>query len=333
METNEFFNKLLAKYDLGHLTDDPLLLPGGLLHESYKLTTSSGNYAVKLINPKTFSDEYALKAFEKESEMENLLAQAGISAVFPIVYDGSKMLEIEGRFFYLADWFDGIPLSIEEVTSFHCEKVAEQLPRFHNIDIKEVENNYVELNIDFDDYIKKCKEANLPISELLINNLELLKNTLSLCNKASLNIPNIQAICHNDYDLKNVLWNQDEFRIIDLEAVAYNNPYPEIINSALSWSGADNLRFDEEKFDIYLSTYFANSKLDLNINWIDIYDSNSRRLSWLEYNLKNALKNDLAKEDKDASILQIEKTINRIIYFNQIRENVLSNDKMKNNLD
>ena len=69
METNTFFQDLLNKYDLGDLLDTPILLPGGLLHESYKLSTSTGNYAVKLINPSVLKEEYALKEFEKESRM------------------------------------------------------------------------------------------------------------------------------------------------------------------------------------------------------------------------------------------------------------------------
>ena len=332
METNTFFNDLLTKYDLGHLVDDPILLPGGLLHESYKLTTSSGNYAVKLINPSVFKEEYALKAFEKESQMEDLLSNAGVCAVYPIAYDGSKMLEINGRYFYLADWFDGLPLSIDDVTETHCEKVAEQLARIHNIDFKETEKTYVPLEIDFDNYVKLCNEAGLPVSELLNDYLGMIKETLVRCNEAAKNVPCVQSLCHNDYDLKNVLWNNDQFRIIDLEAVAYNNPYKEIVSSALSWSGADDLCFDEKLFETYLNTYFASSRLDLKVNWIDIYDSNTRDLIWLQYNLDNALKDDISKEEKDAAILQINKTINRIVYFKNIRERVLSNDKMVNNL-
>ena len=119
------------------------------------------------------------------------------------------------------------------------------------------------------------------------------------------------------------------FRIIDLEAVGFNNPYREIMSSALSWSGADDLRFDEKMFDVYLDSYFRNSRLDLKINWADVYDAETGRLTWLEFNLDKALKEDASAEEKEAAIREINKTINRIICFDKIREAVLANEKLK----
>ena len=329
METNTFFQDLLNKYDLGDLLDTPILLPGGLLHESYKLSTSTGNYAVKLINPSVLKEEYALKEFEKESRMEDMLSKAGVNAVYPIAYDGNKMLEVNGRYFYLADWFDGMPLSIDDVTEYHCQAVAEQLARIHNIEVRETEKSSAVLDIDFDRYLERCQKASLPFAELLKENLELLKNTLSRCNQSISKVPSVLTFCHNDYDLKNVLWNKDQFRIIDLEAVGFNNPYREIMSSALSWSGADDLRFDEKMFDVYLDSYFRNSRLDLKINWADVYDAETGRLTWLEFNLDKALKEDASAEEKEAAIREINKTINRIICFDKIREAVLANEKLK----
>ena len=239
------------------------------------------------------------------------------------------MLEVNGRYFYLAAWFDGMPLSIDDVTEYHCQAVAEQLARIHNIEVRETEKSSAVLDIDFDRYLERCQKASLPFAELLNENLELLKNTLSRCNQSISKVPSVLTFCHNDYDLKNVLWNKDQFRIIDLEAVGFNNPYREIMSSALSWSGADDLRFDEKMFDVYLDSYFRNSRLDLKINWADVYDAETGRLTWLEFNLDKALKEDASAEEKEAAIREINKTINRIICFDKIREAVLANEKLK----
>ena len=101
------------------------------------------------------------------------------------------------------------------------------------------------------------------------------------------------------------------------------------MSSALSWSGADDLRFDEKMFDVYLDSYFRNSRLDLKINWADVYDAETGRLTWLEFNLDKALKEDASAEEKEAAIREINKTINRIICFDKIREAVLANEKLK----
>ena len=47
----------------------------------------------------------------------------------------------------------------------------------------------------------------------------------------------VKAICHNDMDSKNVLWIGDEFKLIDLECLRYSNPYLELFELALCWSG------------------------------------------------------------------------------------------------
>lgn len=324
METKAFFADLLNRYDLGELIDDPVMLPETLLYESCRLSTSSGNYVVKLIEKSVFKEESVLKFLEKESRIYDLFCKAGVCAVYPIAYDGRKMLEIDGRYFYLTEWFDGLPLGIDDVTGFHCEKAAEQLARIHNIDLKETKRTYTPLKIDFDHYAKQCVDEKLPISELLYDYLDLIKETLCRGNQAAKSIPSIHSLCHNDYGLKNVLWNNEQFRIIDLEAVDYSNPYQEIVNSALAWSGGDDFCFNEKLFYTYLNTYFKNTRLDSKINWADVYDSNTSRHAWLEHNLKNALKHGISKEEKETAVFQINKAINRIVYSKKIREKALN---------
>lgn len=328
MKSNQFFEDILNKYDLGHLRNEPVLLSEDLLYKSYKLDTSSGDYVIKLIDRDFINKKHAIKVLEKENKMEDLLSDAGVCAEYQIAFNENKLLEADGYHFCLAKWFDGLPLSIDDVTQMHCKKAAEQLARIHNIDFKDTEEMPEPFEIDFDYFVRLCNEMSSPVSKLLNDHLELIKETLSRSNEAIKNTPMIKAVCHNDYDLKSVLWHNEQFRIIDLEAVGYNNPFEEILSSALSWSGGDRFCFDEKLFDVFISTYFNNSRLDLKVNWPSIYDSNTRHLSSLKNDLIDFFNDGISKEEKDTVLFQLNNDINMIIYLNRIREKVLHNKTM-----
>jgi hypothetical protein len=50
-------------------------------------------------------------------------------------------------------------------------------------------------------------------------------------------LPRRTALCHNDMDAKNVLWQGGDFRIIDLECLGPANPEQEMLDLAISWAG------------------------------------------------------------------------------------------------
>lgn len=43
----------------------------------------------------------------------------------------------------------------------------------------------------------------------------------------------VAEICHIDMASKNVLWLDNEFKLIDLECLGYSNPYVELFELAL----------------------------------------------------------------------------------------------------
>lgn len=82
---------------------------------------------------------------------------------------------------------------------------------------KKFERN--EINIDWVKYIELAKEKGSPIYDMLYDKIEILNDSMNKGNLAIKNMPSVVAICHNDMDSKNVLWINDEFRLIDLECL------------------------------------------------------------------------------------------------------------------
>lgn len=52
-------------------------------------------------------------------------------------------------------------------------------------------------------------------------------------------------------DCKNVLWNGNDYRIIDLECLSYNNPFKELFELALCWSGYEDCKIDFQLFQAF----------------------------------------------------------------------------------
>ena len=143
-------------------------------------------------------------------------------------------------------------------------------------------------------------------------------------NKAINTLPKYSCICHNDMDPKNVMWLNEDYKLIDLECLGYSNPYLELYELALCWSGYGRCNINFELFKTFLKVYFDNTVLDKNVNWEDIYYANNGRIKWLEFNIKRALMIDCdTKEEQEIGLNEVKKTIEHIIYYDKMKNEIL----------
>ncbi len=157
----------------------------------------------------------------------------------------------------------------------------------------------------------------------MINSIETINKSMKKGNQAIKNVPNVISICHNDMDSKNVLWNNEEFKIIDLECLGYSNPYIEFFQLALCWSGYEECNINVNLLKTFISTYLDNANT-ININWENIYYSNYGRLEWLEFNLKRAFMIDCDTiEEQNIGINEVIETIEHIVYYDKSKSIIL----------
>lgn len=62
---------------------------------------------------------------------------------------------------------------------------------------------------------------------------------------------------------------------------------------------------------------------ELPTDWETLYDCNNGRLEWLEYNVKRVLGINCGEEEKEIGIEQVEDTVRHIMYYSDIREQIL----------
>ncbi len=324
MDIKLFFEKMVNKLNLGNMIEEPSKVSGGLTHRMFKIFTNKGRYVVKLLNPNIMKRPTAMENFNRAEAIEEILKENDISAVYSLKFNNKKMQEIDGQYFYVYDWYDGKSLKDNEIKKFNCEEIGKVLAKIHNIDFKHENNVLKEKNIDFKYYINLAKEKNSPIYKFLFDKLDILNESMNKGNVAVHKLPNVKAICHNDLDFKNVMWLNSEYKIIDLECLGYSNPYLELYELALCWSGYEKCNINFNLFKTFFQAYLNNYDLDINIDWESIYYANNGRLEWLEFNIKKSLMIDCdTKEEQEIGINEVKKTIEHIVYYGKIKNKIL----------
>ncbi len=340
----KLLEKLCCEYNLGELIQPPTRLVGGFMHKMYSLFATQGKYAVKLLNPFIMQRKDAMDNYRTAEALETMLEQTDIPILPALTARGKKMQCMEGQFFYLYEWYDGKALKSEEITEFHCEKVGGILAKIHGLklqkesrtgagagaDIREKKYEREELHIDWDGYIERLAEKNPELSELLRENRALLYESQEKGNEAIRKLPTTVAICHNDMDSKNVLWNGEECRIIDLECLSYGSPVMELYELALCWSGYEVCNIDFHLFRSFIEAY-EKAGGTLTTDWETVYYSNNGRLEWLEYNIKRALGMECSEEEIEMGIEQVKETMAHVIYYHEAKEKILKSLKNLSN--
>lgn len=317
------FTKIEKKYNW-KLKEDPVTLNGGFMHKMYKLKTEQGTYALKLLNRFVMQRETAMENYANAEYLEHLLEQKGLPILSALSFGGRKMQELDGEYFYLFDYYSGKALRGKEITEYHCTEIGKVLAKIHNIDKKFVDEHFQKIVIDWDFYLTEMEKVNILLYEMLKENYTVIIESQNNGNRARKNLPSISAICHNDMDCKNILWSGEDYRIIDLECLSYNNPLMELFELALCWSGYEDCQIDFRLFQSFLRGY-AVAGGELPTDWEMLYDCNNGRLEWLEYNLKRVLGIDCGEDEKEIGIEQVKETIKHIIYYANMREQILEN--------
>jgi len=325
MTTDEtaILDNIRKQLDLGTLTVSIKNVTGGFMHKMYRLETEAGIYAVKLLNPVIMTRPDVFKNYENAERLEKKLQENDIPIVPALELNGKKMHCINNQYFYIFDWIAGCTLAADEIQKEHCEIIGAILARIHNIERSKNSLQRNDLNIDWDFYIELAREKCPEILELLKVNKELLYKSQADGNAAHKRISGTTVISNGDMDSKNVLWIGCEPKIIDLECLGYGNPYTELFQLALCWSGYEQCAINYDLLKAFIKAY-TKEWGKVGADWEDIYKSNFGKLEWLEYNVKRALMLECGShEERQLGIEQVKETMSHIIYYDEVKEKLL----------
>ena len=312
MNIKEFCNK----YNLGEVLNITKI-SGGLMHKMFKVETDKDIYCIKVLNPEVMSRSDAYNNFIISESISNLANNNEIPVSNALSINGNYLTKLDNTYYMVFNYIEGKTLKDDEININHCKKIGKILASIHNLDYKEIElkPNIVKYNklYDWKSYINNPNFNKMSYKDLYLDNYKKYNSILKRSNKRFNTINNYQTICHRDMDSKNVMWNNDNPIIIDWECASIDNPYIELLEDSLSWSGFLSNDFNEEKFMVVFKEYSEYRSID-NIDWYDVICGNLvGRFNWLKYNLERSL--GIISKDKEEIKLasnEVIKTIDEI---------------------
>lgn len=302
---------------------------GGYMHKLYRLQTTSGVYAVKLLNPEIMKRPAVFDNYAVAENLEDILQKNGLPVVTALEFNGKKMQKLDGQYFYVFDWINGRTLDDKEITSAHAGQIGALLATIHAIDKTDTPYTRQALCIDWDAYCALAGNSCPQIAALLCTNRELLYRLQAQANAAFPRVPGARCICNGDMDSKNVLWSDDKPHILDLECLQYGNPYTELFSLALSWCGCERQAIDYARLKAFLSAYFEVAG-PVALDWEVLYAADCGRLEWLEYSLKRALRIECENEEEQAlGEKQVSETLALVRYYAAVKAPLLQQLKTR----
>lgn len=320
----DLFEKIGAQLGLGKLTAPPAVLSGGYMHKMYSLETETGKYAIKLLNPYIMKRDTAMENFRQAERLEAKLESRGLPILPALIFEGKKMQETDGQYYYLFEFFGGKALQNSEIEIRHCENMGRTLAGIHEIERRREKVQIDEIHGNWADYMEKLPGQNHELWELMGENLELVLKCEEKGNAALGRLPEEVTICHNDMDSKNVLWIGEEFRIIDLECLSWESPYLELYDLALNWAGYEDCAIDPGKLKSLVRAYSGGGGR-LPEDWECLYEAELvAKLDWLEFNLKRTLGLEGGEDDKQLGASMVKWALRHLRYYVEKKDEILN---------
>lgn len=287
---------LCKTLSLGTLLCPPSKVIGGQTHLMWRLTTTSGAYAVKQLTKNIDLNSAKIRqAYEVGEEIGAIFAKSGIPAITALSLQNKHLIDIQDETFLIYPWVHAAILNKDQATPQHALQMTGILTQMHTLNLYipglakpeyflYEDNQIIEL-------IEQTERPNLPIAGALQKHTPTLL-TINQAYKHS--IPELQkqgVVSHGDLDIKNVLWNtKSEPFLIDWECAKQFNPVQDLLSFATDWSGVTtklNLALFKQIIEKYLDTggELGLTKATMGLNGVlGIW------LNWLIYNIKRSLK-------------------------------------------
>ncbi|MDE6640061.1 MAG: phosphotransferase [Acetatifactor sp.] len=294
MEQREELEKIAAALGLGELLESPEKIHGGLLHKMYRVVTSQGTYAVKVLNSEIMKRPSALRNMICSEKIAANFSRE-IPAVVSLEIKGNQVQELDGKYYMIFPWAEGTSVFFPEIAEEHCRTIGDILGRMHGLNVSGEgvlpEEDRPEM-YDWEKYLRLGSQKGLQDTEWCVGYRKA-AGDIQTWNKAACDAEESlganMVISHRDLDPKNVLWNGMTPCIIDWEAAGYVNPFQEFLEVVNYWTGDGKGGIRQEYFGAMTSAYQKHMSLE-QADWDSVFaGSFAGMLGWLDYNLKRAL--------------------------------------------
>lgn len=274
----DLFLNITKLYNLGEIVGDIEQITGGITNKIYKINTTSGSYIVKILSKDT------IDIIEKSENIADTALKYGVPALTSIMLK-KHINRVNDKNIILYPFYEGKVLLTKELTLEHVRLLASSLAKLHSIKVK---NENINAKRYKKEDFKKLYELSLKTNDNRLNffknNYNRIQNIYDEVYDAYMNLSNQVSYVHKDFNRKNVLWKDFEYKIIDWETSTIDNPSIDFFNSA--WFLTNDIQ--EDKFKVFIKEYFNIMTLEDDFK-ISTKASIIEECNWLAFSLKRAL--------------------------------------------
>lgn len=255
----------------------------------FKISTIDNDYLLKEYSKDAIKNEEDLHTRNVQINISKILNNSGIPTIIPIEFNNEYFINFNNRYYLIYNYFEYKVLEEQDLNNYYIETLASTLASIHKLKlVEDLKVQYKPINIDIDNYLNIL--SNLPnakeLYNLMLENKDSLKELITNCNNILPKINEELCISHNDYKLKNILWNDNQIYLIDFDASSLSNPAVSLAESSFALSRQNNdINYDFYK--LYLKSYIKTyGPLKTNYNNALTCAMNGK-LQWYEYLLSN----------------------------------------------
>ncbi|MGE6555910.1 phosphotransferase [Exiguobacterium artemiae] len=317
MTTTENASTLLKtisrRFKLGELLTDPDPLSGGLLHKMFLLQTTTGTYAIKLLNPIILSRPTARQNFIDSERIVTALA-GEVSALPALTINGSALHQIGTQYYLVFPWVDGLTLPIHQVTPNHAELIGEQLAQIHTADLSSLPIQQTATSpkspVPWDTFAEKIRQQGHTLLEPYWTDLKRIKRWDNEASSALKQLRGTSVLSHRDLDAKNVLWKSGAPILIDWESAGPIHPMHDFLETILYWSLDEQNHVRRDHFEAFVKGYHAaGGRIDYPLEPA-LSAGYASKLGWLAYSLSKALRLEpVTEKEQQVAVQQVLETL------------------------
>ncbi|MGO4538404.1 phosphotransferase [Paenibacillus sp. 2TAB19] len=288
-------------YGIGTPLAEAEPISGGYLHQMRLIHTTTGRYALKVLNPEIIARPEARPNYLRSEQVARAAAAAGIPAVLAIAVQGNPLADIAGSTYMLFEWNAGSMLSPSERDNRHARAIGELLYRLHELELPDMPSPSWKVypQSHWESLLERGIRSHMSWAQSIEARGQALLEWNKLYEDACVQLRQKAVVSHCDLNPRNVLWeNGSEPYLIDWESAGPIHPTMELIDAAISWSEQEDGNIDRSAFMAVIEAYAKAGGMAHTRIEDAIYGRMGSMLDWLEYNMRRSIDTAVFGEDE-----------------------------------
>lgn len=283
---DNYFKDVSELLNLGKLNEKVVQVYGGKTNKLFKVSTTKGVYAIKIISKSNIEkNKDLLNRIEMTENISNSARKNNVSVISALKFNDKYIQNINDQYLLIYDWYYGDMLYNHEITKKNIIDIASELAKFHKIKIFDKVEEITNKRINFKKYFELLSNIKENWAEYIFKNFNKLLDVYDKSYDSYKKLSKQKSFIHGDLSCKNILLVGEKIYMIDWETAKVGNPSIDFFYT--SWFGIG--KFEEENYYNFSKTYLSLNELLDDIN-IASYASLTEEFAWLELCLKRGLK-------------------------------------------